>query len=103
MKSQQPEDMKTKQDAETQEPISFSYVVEDAMLELKELNIVTQEPLFLKTIVETTVQTKIAEIQEATVQTETSKTQETTNQNISVQTHQEVAQTISIQTQEAKT
>ena len=49
----------------------FNLVVEATMLKLKESNDVTQEPVFLKTFVETTVQTETAKTKKVAVQTET--------------------------------
>ena len=78
--------MKTKQDTETQEPTSLRYVakaanqIEAVEEEVQELKIVTQEPAFLKPVVEAAVQIVVAiETYEAKIQTESAvatKTQE---------------------------
>ena len=68
--------------------MSFNYVVEAAMLELKELDTVTQEPMLLKTVDETTVQTENTETQEVIVQIEIVENQETTTHIINVQTQE---------------
>ena len=59
--------------------MSFNLVFEASTLELKESDADTQEPVFLKTLVETIAQTETTETQETIVQTEieTADTQET--------------------------
>ena len=78
--------METRQDTETQEPVSFNYFLESITLELKELDTVTQEPVFLKRVVETTIQTKTTETQEVAIQIETVETQEKETHIIHFQT-----------------
>ena len=50
--------------------MSFNLVFEASTLELKESDADTQEPVFLKTLVETIAQTETTETQETIVQTE---------------------------------
>ena len=44
--------MEIEHDTATQEPMSLNLYVKTAIVELKELDIFTQEPVFLKTFVE---------------------------------------------------
>ena len=57
-------------DTTTQEPMSSKFSPEIATMELKESDIVTQEPVLLKIFVETAVQTETVETHEMAVQTE---------------------------------
>ena len=86
----------------TQELLSSNLVAETGMMELKESDTVTQEPVFLKIFVETTVQTETVETQEVAVHTkvETTKTQE-----VAVQTEDDEAtdHILDVQTQESAT
>ena len=50
--------MDIEHDTVTQEPMSFNLVAEAATIELKDSDTFTQEPMFLKTFVETTFQSE---------------------------------------------
>ena len=91
--------MDIEHDIATQEPMSLNLVFETTTMELKELDTITQEIMFMKTFVERVFQTETIETWEVGVQSEV-ETVET--QEVAVQTEAETAETqeVAIQTED---
>ena len=79
--------------------MSSNLVAETSMMELKESDTVTQEPVILKIFVETTLHTETTETQEMAVQTE-DETVETHEMEVHPKAETVEIQEVAVQTEE---